>query len=219
MRIMRIKENDHADAGFTLIELVVTFVIMMMLTSLSVVGLMSYQDYADYKRQNSYAQTLFLAAQTKLTAYSERGQLEALQEVSTQELPLHLVKIANGVVADQCETGASVKTGPIYYLYGGKENYLAYCEGEYRDKKDLASQQYQALYDILDEFMVDKTILQGNVAVEYNPENGLVYSVLYSDKCGAFTYTGNTVNGVVNVLDRREQIRNERMLGYYGVDG
>ena len=67
--------------------------------------------------------------------------------------------------------------------------------------------------------MVDKTILQGNVAVEYNPENGLVYSVLYSDKCGAFTYTGNTVNGVVNVLDRREQIRSEQMLGYYGVDG
>ena len=157
--------------------------------------------------------------QTKLTAYSERGQLEALQEVSTQELPLHLVKIANGVVADQCETGASVKTGSIYYLYGGKENYLAYCEGKYQDKKDLASRQYQALYDILDEFMVDETILQGNVAVEYNPENGLVYSVLYSDKCGAFTYTGNTVNGVVNVLDRREQIRSERMLGYYGVDG
>ena len=101
---MRIKENGHADAGFTLIELVVTFVIMLMLTSLSVAGLMSYQDYADYKRQNSYAQTLFLAAQTKLMAYSERGQLEALQEVSTQELPLHLVKIANGVVADRCET-------------------------------------------------------------------------------------------------------------------
>ena len=55
---MRIKENDRANAGFTLIELVVTFVIMIMLTSLSAAGLMSYQDYADYKRQNSYAQTL-----------------------------------------------------------------------------------------------------------------------------------------------------------------
>lgn len=215
---MKIKDVDHRNAGFTLIELVVTFVIMIMLTSLSVVGLMSYQDYADDKRQNNYAQTLFLAAQTKLTAYSERGQLEALQEVSTNELPLHLVKIANGVTAEQCTTGASVKSGTIYYLYGGKENYMAYCDGEYRGKADLQSRQYQALYDILDEFMVDKTILQGNVALEYNPENGLVYSVLYSDKCGAFTYTGNTVNGVVNVLDRREQIRSERMLGYYGVD-
>lgn len=215
---MKIKDVDHRNAGFTLIELVVTFVIMIMLTSLSVVGLMSYQDYADDRRQNNYAQTLFLAAQTKLTAYSERGQLEALQEVSTNELPLHLVKIANGVTAEQCTTGTSVKSGTIYYLYGGKENYTAYCDGEYRGKADLQSRQYQALYDILDEFMVDKTILQGNVALEYNPENGLVYSVLYSDKCGAFTYTGNTVNGVVNVLDRREQIRSERMLGYYGVD-
>lgn len=215
---MKNKDHKPKDGGFTLVELVVTFVIMLLLTSLSVVGIMAYQDYADYNRQNSYAQTLFMAAQTKLTAYSERGMLPELQEVSVNELDLHQVKIADGVTADECESGQFVKSGPVYYLCGGRENYLAYSSGEYRDRTDRQSRGYQALYDIFDEFVMDKTILEGNIALEYNPVNGLVYSVLYSDKCGSFTYTGNTVNGTVNVLDRREQIRSERMLGYYGVD-
>lgn len=215
---MRNKNKKPGNGGFTLIELVVTFVIMLLLTSLSVVGIMAYQDYADYNRQNSYAQTLFMAAQTKLTAYSERGMLSELQEVSVNELELQKVKIANGVTANECESGQSVKSGTICYLYGGSENYRAYSQGEYRDRTDIQSREYQALYDIFDEFMTDKTVFEGNIALEYNPENGLVYSVLYSDKCGSFTYTGNTVNGTVNVLDRREHIRSERMLGYYGVD-
>lgn len=215
---MRNKDKKPENGGFTLIELVVTFVIMLLLTSLSVVGIMAYQDYADYSRQNSYAQTLFMAAQTKLTAYSERGMLSELKEVSVNELELQKVKVANGVTAKECESGQSVKSGTICYLYGGGENYRAYSQGEYRDRTDIQSRGYQTLYDIFDEFMTDKTVFEGNIALEYNPQNGLVYSVLYSDKCGSFTYTGNTVNGTVNVLDRREQIRSERMLGYYGVD-
>lgn len=215
---MRTENQKQKNAGFTLVELVVTFVIMLLLTSLSVAGIMAYQDYADYNRQNSYAQTLFLAAQTKLTSYSERGMLNELQEVSVQELPLDKVKLANGVTARTYGKETTVKSNPIYYLYGGKENYLAYSRGEYQNKTDMQSRRYQVLYDIFDEFVMDKTILEGNIALEYNPEDGLVYSVLYSDKCGGFTYEGNTVNGTVNVLDRREQIRSERMLGYYGVD-
>lgn len=218
MLIMRNDKKRQNNGGFTLVELVVTFVIMLMLTSLSVAGIMAYQDYADYSRQNSYAKTLFLAAQTKLTAYSERGMLKELQEVSVNELMLDQVKLADGVTAAEQTSGQFVKSGTIYYLYGGKSNYTAYSLGEYRDKTDVQSRGYQMLYDILDEFVMDKTILEGNVALEYNPVEGLVYSVLYSDKCGSFTYTGNTVNGTVNVLDRREQIRSERMFGYYGVD-
>ena len=69
---MRNKKGQDGDGGFTLVELVVSFVIMLMLVTLSVAGVLAYQDYADYKRQNSYAQTLFSAAQTKLTGYSVR---------------------------------------------------------------------------------------------------------------------------------------------------
>ena len=39
--------------GFTLVELVVSFVIILILASLSIVGVLAYQDFADLKRQNS----------------------------------------------------------------------------------------------------------------------------------------------------------------------
>ena len=67
---MKNRETKSHDDGFTLVEMVVSFVLLLMLVSLSVVGILAYQDFADFKRQNSYAQTLFSAAQTKLTGYS-----------------------------------------------------------------------------------------------------------------------------------------------------
>ena len=74
---MKNKEQKlEKDCGFTLVEMAVSFVILLMLASLSVAGVLAYQDYADFKRQNSYAQTLFSAAQTKLIGYSVRGQME-----------------------------------------------------------------------------------------------------------------------------------------------
>lgn len=54
--------------GFTLVELVVSFVIILILASLSIVGVLAYQDFADFKRQNSYAQTPFASAQQTITA-------------------------------------------------------------------------------------------------------------------------------------------------------
>ena len=53
---------NNNNKGFTLVELVVSFVIILILASLSIVGVLAYQDFADFKRQNSYAQTLFASA-------------------------------------------------------------------------------------------------------------------------------------------------------------
>lgn len=219
MHIMRNKNTKKdKNGGFTIVEVLAVFTLMLILASVSVIGVLSYQDYADYKRQNNYAQTLFLAAQTKLVAYSETGQLEELQEISVQELELSEVIMPDGRTADQNKKEMNVKSHTIYYLTGNKQNYEAYCRGEYSNRKDAQSRGYQALYDIFEEFIYDRSILEGTIALEYNPTDGLVYSVLYSDKCGSFTYKGNTVNGVVNVLNRTEDVRSERMIGYYGLD-
>ena len=39
----------NENKGFTLMELVVTFALLLILSSLGVVGVLAYQDYADYK--------------------------------------------------------------------------------------------------------------------------------------------------------------------------
>lgn len=213
---MPIMKNN--DKGFTLVELVVCFAIILILASLSVAGVLAYQDFADFKRQNSYAQTLFASAQQKLTAYSVRGEMDELLAVSDTPLPLDTLITPSGLNADKAVSGSSAKEDTIYYLVGSKEAYEKYLKGEYRDKKDMESRKYQVLYDILGDCVMDQSVLSAAVALEYNPQKGLVYGVLYSDKNGSFTYTATNKNGRVNICDRREEYRSEYMIGYYGLD-
>lgn len=209
------KNNDK---GFTLVELVVCFAIILILASLSVAGVLAYQDFAHFKRQNSYAQTLFASAQQKLTAYSVRGEMDELLAVSDTPLPLDTLITPSGSNADKAVSGSSAKEDTIYYLVGSKEAYEKYLKGEYRDKKDMESRKYQVLYDIMGDCVMDQSVLSAAVALEYNPQKGLVYGVLYSDKNGSFTYTATNKNGRVNICDRREEYRSEYMIGYYGLD-
>lgn len=213
---MPIMKNN--DKGFTLVELVVCFAIILILASLSVAGVLAYQDFADFKRQNSYAQTLFASAQQKLTAYSVRGEMDELLAVSDTPLSLDTLITPSGLNADKAVSGSSAKEDTIYYLVGSKEAYEKYLKGEYRDKKDMESRKYQVLYDILGDCVMDQSVLSAAVALEYNPQKGLVYGVLYSDKNGSFTYTATNKNGRVNICDRREEYRSEYMIGYYGLD-
>lgn len=208
----------NSNKGFTLVELVVSFVIILILASLSIAGVLAYQDYADFKRQNSYAQTLFAAAQQKLTGYSVRGEMDELKAVSDTPLLLDTVITPSGQSAEDSAGGQSAKESGIYCLVGSKEAYERYLKGEYQGKKDMESRKYQMLYDILDDYLMDKSILSAAVALEYNPEKGLVYGVLYSDKNGLFTYTAANKNGKVNICNRQEDYRSEYLIGYYGLD-
>lgn len=214
MPIMRNKKN----AGFTLAEMLVTFVIMLILASISVAGILAYQDYADFKRQNSYAQTLFVAAQSRLTDYSVRGQMDRLSGAAENVLDLNQLITPEGIAAKQSKGGASAKKSGLYYLTGTKETYVKYLEGEYKGKNDAVSRGYQALYDIFDEYLFDKTVLKASICLEFNPKEGQVYSVLYSDKKTAFTYEGESKEGVANICNRQEDYRSEYMIGYYGLD-
>lgn len=204
--------------GFTLVELVVSFVIILMIATLSVVGVLAYQDYADYKRQNNYAETLFVAAQSQITGYSVRGQLKKLEAVCVNCVDLNTVTTPAGMRASESHGGENAKLGEIYYLTGNREAYQAYLNGEYQNRTDITSVCYQTLYDLFDGYLFDKSVLNASIAVEFNPTQGQIYSVLYSDKCGGFTYTDENRNGIVNVLNRQEDYRSEYMIGYYGLD-
>ena len=144
--------------------------------------------------------------------------MDELLAVSDTPLFLDTVITPSGITADQANGGRSAKEDTIYCLVGSKEAYEKYLKGEYRDKKDMESRKYQVLYDIFSDYVTDQSVLSAAVALEYNPEKGLVYGVLYSDKNGPFTYTATNKNGRVNICDRREDYRSEYLIGYYGLD-
>lgn len=76
----RNRKNKQYNKGFTLVEMVVTLIVLSILLSLSVFGLLSWQDWANFKRENEYAQVLFVAAQNQLTEFSADGRLKEMQE-------------------------------------------------------------------------------------------------------------------------------------------
>lgn len=204
--------------GFTLAELIVSLAILLILASLGIAGVLSYQDYADFKRQNSYAQTLFTMAQAQLTAYSVRGVLPELKDVSDSPVLLSEIVTPEGTTADESERGLPAKQDGIYYLTGTRETYEKYLQGEYKGKTDIKSRQYEMLYGIFEGYMTDRAVLSAAIALEYDPEAGIVYSVLYSDRKNSFTYTAKNKNGRVNICDRREDYRSEYLIGYYGLE-
>ncbi|MCG4808401.1 hypothetical protein L0P46_11055, partial [Collinsella aerofaciens] len=66
-------------------EQIVVIILMLILASGLVFGIMKWVEWTQFKRQNEYARTLFVAAQNQLTEYSESGQLTALKEQVTDE--------------------------------------------------------------------------------------------------------------------------------------
>ena len=68
------------NSGFTLVELIVVIVLIAVMAALTVGGILSWRDWADFNRENEYAETLFVAAQNQLNDYSADGRLEAMQK-------------------------------------------------------------------------------------------------------------------------------------------
>lgn len=209
------KNNNQ---GFTLTEMVVAFVVLAILSSIGVVGVLAYQDFADFERQNRYAQTLFVAAQAELTADSVRGGLEELQEAPGEALQLDTIITGSGGYADVSGQGEIIKGDTIYALTGTAETYQKYKNGEYDGRDDDESKGYRALYGMFEEYLTDQSLLNAAISLEYNPQKGLVYGVLYSDRNQSFTYTATNRDGRVNICDRREDYRNEYLVGYYGLE-
>lgn len=73
--------NRFQNFGFTLVEMIVTIVIISILATLTISGIITWQKWSDYRRQNEYAQTLFVAAQNQLTEYGANGQIFSVNMV------------------------------------------------------------------------------------------------------------------------------------------
>ena len=71
--LKKLKENKK---GFTLVELMVTMVLVGILLGASAAGIFYYQKWSVWQRQEHYARTLFLAAQSGMTQYSTDKHLE-----------------------------------------------------------------------------------------------------------------------------------------------
>ena len=78
--------------------------------------------------------------------------------------------------------------------------------------------EIKALYDMLLPYLYDPAILNATVCVEFTPEDGQVFAVLYSDKAEDFTHDETKEGDGTVSISNRSKYRKARMVGYYGVD-
>ena len=68
---VRRKDNQRkTNRGFTLVELIVVLVLLTILISIGVAGILTWQDWSRFKKENTGAETIFYAMQNQLTELS-----------------------------------------------------------------------------------------------------------------------------------------------------
>lgn len=233
----RIKKSSNA--GFTMVEMIVTIIIFSIIAALTAVGVLAYQDWATFKKENEYAQTLFVAAQNQLTEFSADGRLETMRrdmlgidenaELPKEEEATYVVGSTLDITGLTSESGSGYDLAEVFADNAGltdKIISLRATQGQFEaylndpDGFKAANAQAYWVFELLGSYVYDIGILNGGaIAVEITPADGQVFSVLYTDKADAMYYSSmaEAANGV-DISDRREEPRRDKFVGYYGVD-
>lgn len=227
--------------GFTLMETVLVMTILTIIASLSVFGLIKWQESSNFKQQNEYAQILFISAQNQLAEYENTQRIERF--VSTlQDSGGNLKRVldvtrltdgngdvyssSNAVWYESAGSGsvleASKYQGELCYASCMLGDYEQYQKGG-RDALSQAARDRGAdvVFALLESYVYDKNILNASISVEFSPHEGQVFAVCYRSGGGEFIYAApseTASSGKINIANREGGYRKEQGLGYYGTD-
>lgn len=176
--------------GFTLVELVVVLVILAIIAAISIPFFMKYWERAEFRKNESNAKTIYLAAESKLTYYRASGQWEQFKKQ----------------VKDQGIEDPNHVDSNIYAITLDADSYSA------------QSQSDNAVLELIDDYTYDKDIYNGAIALEIDMDSGEVYSAFYGTKCKGLIYGEADKNGYLTMSIRDYESRRERLLGYYSAE-
>lgn len=222
----------HKDnKGFTLVEMIVVLVILAILLGVSTMGVIAWQQWAYFNKQNEYAQEMFIAAQNQLTEYDANGSLELLADslkTDTGEMirELDVTTLTNNqgtaykldeVWYESLDKEEKTKyQGTLVYASCKKGDFFDYVAGRLSDEAKATGADI--VFELLQNYIYDTSILNAAISVEFTPGEGQVFAVCYSDRNNSFVYGDTSVEGQVDIRNREQSYRKGCMLGYYGAD-
>ena len=195
-------ENNRIKGGFTLMEVIIVLAIVAVLSMVAIPGFAHIRELLKATEMEAGARQLYIAAQNRLTIMKSAGTLRSVN-------PLYDASLIDEDSLDWITT----EHMPSDYDNSDStwsEEELCFAVNK---NTDGSASPGKLVTDILvPSGAVDPALIQGFYTIEYNPSNGSVYGVFYSDE--AFLYSA------VRDTDRsREQLRTiegQPVVGYYG---
>ena len=195
--------------GFTLVELVVALVILSILFAIAVPSLLGYIHLSQFRKNESYAKTMYLSAESELTYLRTGGEWEPFCSKVKKE----------GVLNQSFDESDEDRKKLVGRIYGIRLDAGEYAEGELSGDGALVGA-------LLSQDTYDKSVLNAAICIEIDVESGQVYSVFYGTNCKGLYYGSNEDSKPANMsgswLDidyskRDRDTRREERLGYYSV--
>lgn len=186
---MKNKATRNNMRGFSLMEMLVTVLILVILFALAMIPISKIQKNLRQTELDSRAEMIFSAVQNRMTRLQAAGQDSYYQPTGG----VGVTKL-NMIPKDADEKNY-------------KETTLAYVTSADKNDKDSAASW------IYPETEAEADLWDGNWVVEFDPSSGSVYAVFFSREDMKYT-----PGGFDDLRDRNERLEKGAKVGYYGGD-
>ncbi len=209
------KNRAFKNRGFTLVELIVVLTIMAILLGLGGWALLGWTTHAQYIKDEESARTIYLAAQSALSAKDGNALLDEEMALIKKEAATY-----NPQITQETKASYGLPTNTDDELTDHSFVYLKVNRGDYSDD---TKRNESELFSLIKPYITDTSILNGSIVIEFDITSQNVYSVFYSGWASDFEYnTAGTGSGrgtyYINSNARAVSVREPEVVGYYATD-
>ena len=180
------RDRERRQRGFTLQEMLIVVLILIVLLAVSIVGIVTYMRQLQLAERDNSAKEIFMAAQNRAILLQSSGKLEGL-----------VVHSGGGNRMDHVDVipGSQETTQITVYFISSHDVNIG---------------------ELLPDGTIDPTLWEGDFYITYEPESGSVVDVFYSDETLPVDGDFPAFYQQWRAAPKRERMDSDPMIGYYG---